>query len=79
MRAVDTNLLVRLVVRDDPTQVAAAELFVQSGAWISHVVLVETTERSGGICPGGSPRSLGLCSPIRRSIASRQYWKPWDC
>lgn len=42
MRAVDTNVLVRLVARDDAKQVAAAEAFVAKGAWISHVVLVET-------------------------------------
>lgn len=42
MRAVDTNVLVRLVVRDGPKQVAAAEAFVERGAWISHLVLVET-------------------------------------
>lgn len=41
MRAVDTNLLVRLATRDEPRQVAAAEAFVASGAWVSHVVLVE--------------------------------------
>lgn len=42
MRAVDTNVLVRLLARDDPGQVASAEAFVQSGAWISHLVLMET-------------------------------------
>ena len=42
MRAVDTNLLVRLLVRDDATQVTAAEAFVKNGAWVSHLVLVET-------------------------------------
>jgi predicted nucleic-acid-binding protein len=41
MRAVDTNLLVRLIVRDDAKQLAAAEAFVAGGAWVSHVVLVE--------------------------------------
>jgi predicted nucleic-acid-binding protein len=41
MRAVDTNVLVRLLARDDPPQVAAAEAFVQPGAWISHLVLME--------------------------------------
>lgn len=41
MRAVDTNVLVRLVTRDDPRQVAAAEVFVANGAWISHIVLAE--------------------------------------
>jgi predicted nucleic-acid-binding protein len=42
MRAVDTNVLVRLITRDDATQVASAERFVAKGAWISHVVIVET-------------------------------------
>ena len=43
MRAVDTNVLVRLVTRDDGKQVAAAESFVCKGAWISTLVLVEAT------------------------------------
>jgi len=41
MRAVDTNVLVRLLARDDAKQLAAAEDFVQTGAWISHLVLME--------------------------------------
>ena len=41
MRAVDTNVLVRLATRDDPQQVAAAERFVARGAWVPHLVLVE--------------------------------------
>lgn len=43
MRAVDTNVLVRLIVRDDTDQVRAAEQFTASGAWVSHLVLAETT------------------------------------
>jgi predicted nucleic-acid-binding protein len=43
MRAVDTNVLVRLVTRDDDKQVVAAEAFVEKGAWVSHLVLAETT------------------------------------
>jgi len=42
MRAVDTNVLVRLLARDDAGQTAAAEAFVAGGAWVSHVVLAET-------------------------------------
>lgn len=41
MRAVDTNVLVRLIVRDDPDQVRAAESFTASGSWVSHLVLAE--------------------------------------
>jgi predicted nucleic-acid-binding protein len=42
MRAVDTNVLVRLVTRDDEKQVAVAEEYVRRGAWVSHLVLAET-------------------------------------
>jgi predicted nucleic-acid-binding protein len=41
MRAVDTNLLVRLATRDDAEQVARAEAFVAHGAWVPHLVLAE--------------------------------------
>lgn len=41
MPAIDTNVLVRLLVRDNPRQVALAESFVANGAWVSHVVLIE--------------------------------------
>jgi predicted nucleic-acid-binding protein len=43
MRAVDTNVLVRLVTRDDAKQAAAAETFIEGGAWVSHLVLMEAT------------------------------------
>jgi predicted nucleic-acid-binding protein len=42
MRAVDTNLLVRLVTRDDAKQAQVAQAFVEGGAWASLVVLAET-------------------------------------
>ena len=42
MHAVDTNLLVRLVVRDDSDQANAAAAFIAKGAWVSHIVLAET-------------------------------------
>jgi len=41
MRAVDTNVLVRILARDDPKQVSIAEAFISSGAWISHLALAE--------------------------------------
>lgn len=43
MRAVDTNVLVRLITRDDARQVAAADTFVERGAWVSHLSVVEAT------------------------------------
>jgi predicted nucleic-acid-binding protein len=42
MRAVDANVLVRLITRDDARQVAAAESFVAGGAWVPHLALAET-------------------------------------
>jgi predicted nucleic-acid-binding protein len=44
MGAVDTNLLVRLLVADDPAQTKRATAFLESRRplWISTVVLVET-------------------------------------
>ena len=54
MRAVDTNVLVRLLTRDDAKQVAAADAFVDRGAWVSLLALAEAVwvlaavyERSG--------------------------------
>jgi predicted nucleic-acid-binding protein len=50
MRAVDTNVIVRLVTRDDETQVQAAEAYIaSSGAWVSHVVLVEVAWVLGSV------------------------------
>jgi predicted nucleic-acid-binding protein len=42
MRAVDTNVLVRIIAQDDANQLRAAERFISSGAWVSHLVLAET-------------------------------------
>jgi predicted nucleic-acid-binding protein len=42
MLAIDTNVLVRLVTRDDAAQVETAEAYIQKGVWVSHVVLAET-------------------------------------
>src|SRR5450759_920219 len=42
MHAIDTNVLVRLLVRDDPRQLDLAEKFGVKRVWVSHVVLVET-------------------------------------
>lgn len=44
MRAVDTNVVIRLLEQDDPAQAAAADAYQHSGGplWVAHVVLVET-------------------------------------
>lgn len=43
MRAVDTNVLVRLITRDDARQAASADAFVEKGAWVSILALAEAT------------------------------------
>ena len=41
MRAVDTNVLVRLIAQDDARQVAAARRWVEEGVWVSTLALAE--------------------------------------
>ena len=41
MRAVDTNVVVRLIVRDDAPQTAAAERFIRGGVWLSVLGLAD--------------------------------------
>ena len=43
MRAVDTNVLVRVITRDDTRQLVAAEDFLKKGAWVSQLALAEAT------------------------------------
>ena len=49
MRAVVANVLVRLIVRNDPAQVESAEAFVAHGACVSHLVLAETVWLLGSV------------------------------
>jgi predicted nucleic acid-binding protein len=42
MRAVDTNVLVRILARDDPRHVRVADEFVSAGAWVSLLAMAET-------------------------------------
>lgn len=49
MRAVDTNVVVRLISRDDAAQVADAEAFVAPGAWVPQIALVEAIWVLGSI------------------------------
>ena len=44
MKAVDTNVVVRLLTNDDPEQTAAAKAFFENGPiWIGQTVLLETS------------------------------------
>ncbi|HET7266491.1 MAG TPA: type II toxin-antitoxin system VapC family toxin [Oleiagrimonas sp.] len=42
MRAIDTNVLVRLIARDNRQQVERSERFIAGGAWVSNLVLAES-------------------------------------
>jgi predicted nucleic-acid-binding protein len=41
MRAIDTNVLVRLITRDDARQATSADAFIENGAWVSLLALAE--------------------------------------
>lgn len=43
MHAIDANVLVRLITRDDVPQAASAGRFVEQGAWVSLLALAEAT------------------------------------
>ena len=45
MRAIDTNVLVRLITRDDAGEAAATDDFIEQGAWVSLVVLADAMWR----------------------------------
>ena len=49
MRAVDTNVLVRLLARDDSRQTVSAESFIQNGAWVPMPALLEATWVLGSV------------------------------
>ncbi|HUO30632.1 MAG TPA: hypothetical protein VMU80_15510 [Bryobacteraceae bacterium] len=43
MRATDTDVLVRLITRDDPCRAASAVAFVENGAWVSVLAPAEAS------------------------------------
>jgi predicted nucleic-acid-binding protein len=57
MHAVDTNVLVRLITRDDEAQAAAAAQYVEKGAWVSTLALAEAVWVLGTNF-GRTPREL---------------------
>jgi predicted nucleic-acid-binding protein len=43
MVAVDTNVLVRLIIGDNPGQTAVADQFIENSAWVPVVAVAEAT------------------------------------
>ena len=73
MRAVDTNVLIRALTRDDPRQGPAAEAFIRDHApvWVSHLVLVETVWVLESIYDCGKPQ---LVEALARIIDNRELF-----
>ncbi len=42
MLAADTNVIVRIITRDTPAQAETADAFIQGGAWVPTVALMES-------------------------------------
>jgi predicted nucleic-acid-binding protein len=66
MHAVDTNVLVRALVGDDPGQSPLAVAFIRAHGpvWVSHVVLVETIWVLDSAYDQGKPRLVEALARI---------------
>lgn len=69
MPAIDTNVLVRLIVRDDARQTRRAEEFAAGGAWVSWLVLAETVWVLESVYELGKTR---LCTAIAMLLEHQQ-------
>jgi predicted nucleic-acid-binding protein len=56
MRAVDTNVLIRLITRDDRRQAAATDTFIAKGAWVPLLALAEAIWVLGTVYQLGPPQ-----------------------
>ena len=71
MPAIDTNVLVRLVVRDDPDQTRSAEEFIAGGAWVPLLALAETVwvlDTVYGLSPAAIARATGMLLNHRQLV-----------
>ena len=57
MVSIDTNVLIRLIVRDDEAQLRQATRFIAAGAWVSHLVIAEMSWVLDSVY-GHSPRQI---------------------
>jgi predicted nucleic-acid-binding protein len=69
MAAVDTNVLVRLLVEDDAAQTRKSEAFLDSGRplWISTVVLIETSWFLASVSERSKPQVLAALRGLQDS------------
>jgi predicted nucleic-acid-binding protein len=66
MRAVDTNVVVRLIVRDDPRQTSSAEHFIRGGVWLSLLGFAETIWVLGATYGFRSPELISSIEMLLR-------------
>ncbi|MFA7503716.1 MAG: type II toxin-antitoxin system VapC family toxin [Burkholderiaceae bacterium] len=69
MRAVDTNVVVRLIARDDEKQTRRAESFIADGAWVSWLVLAESVRVLESVY---ELTKVQLCTAISMLLEHRQ-------
>ena len=69
MRAIDTNVLVRMITRDDPRQAAKADAFVATGAWVSLLALAEATRVLASVYEMSLPE---VATSVRMLLAHEQ-------
>lgn len=72
MLAVDTNVLVRLLARDDPKQAQAADEFVAKGAWVSHLVLAETLWMLDAVYERSAPQLMAALNDRGSAFVPRR-------
>jgi predicted nucleic-acid-binding protein len=60
MLAIDTNVLIRTLVRDDVKQAASADKLISKGAWVSHLVLAETCWVLDAVYERSASQLIGL-------------------
>jgi predicted nucleic-acid-binding protein len=70
MRAVDAKVLVRLITRDDPRQLAGAEEFVAGGAWVSQLAIAEAAWVLDSVYGLGDEDGTGTAR-LQRSVDPR--------
>ena len=85
MLAVDADVLVRLLARDDAVQALAADRAVAKGAWVPHLVLAEavrqgyeivTTEPSEHHGPASTARSARAWVALAVTVAIALFGGP---
>jgi hypothetical protein len=82
MRAADTNVVVRLLLRDDAPQAEAADSFVDRGAWISILALAETVwvlESVYDDLRASLPMRLTCCSRMIAWLSTKQRPRKRRC